>query len=72
MSSMRNARLEDFGARGTINPEERLREYQRQCRGLRKPLQAKFWLEVLERDPEVCAIAGVGPASPRRRRRRVS
>ena len=67
--TIRNARLEDFGTRGTIGPEERLREYQRQCKGLRKPFRAKFWLEVLERDPDVRALAGVTP-TPRRRKRR--
>ena len=72
MSACANSRLEDFGARGTVSPQERLREYQRQCRGLRKTLQAEFWLGVLERDPEVRALAGVAPAKRRQRRRGMS
>ena len=69
MSACANSRLEDFGTRGTVSPEERLREYQRQCRGLRKGFQAEFWLGVLERDPEVRALADVSPAKRRRKRR---
>ena len=47
------SRLEDFGASGVVSPIERLKEYQEQCKGLSKKLQARFWLEVLERDSEV-------------------
>ena len=50
------SRLEDFGARGIASPADRLKEYQSQSKGLPKKLQAKFWLEVLDRDTEVKRI----------------
>jgi len=59
MTSSGHARLEDFGARGTVGPEERFKEYQEQCKGLSKRFQARFWLEVLTRDPEVAKLKGV-------------
>jgi len=51
--STQETRLEDFGARGVVSPSERLKEYQEQCKAMSKRLQARFWLEVLERDREV-------------------
>ena len=65
-------RLEDFGARGVVPPAERLKEYQEQSKGLSRRLQARFWLEVLERDQEVARIVkskgieGMGIAAKRR------
>jgi len=47
------ARSEAFNVRGLVPAAERLKEYQQQCKGLSKRLQARFWLEVLERDSEV-------------------
>jgi hypothetical protein len=49
-------------------PEERLKEYKAQCRGLPKRLQAKFWLMVVSKDPEVARL--IGAAVKRRRSRR--
>jgi hypothetical protein len=65
------ARLEDFGAHGVVPPIERLKEYQEQSKGLSRRLQARFWLEVLERDREVARIVkskgdGMGNAEKRR------
>lgn len=54
--SSRVARLEDFGIRGTVAAAERLREYRRQCRGLSRRLQARFWLDVVKRDREVARL----------------
>lgn len=45
-----NAKLEDFGVRGTTTPEERLKEYKAQ------KLKGKKWLEALDRDREVAKI----------------
>ena len=59
MKDGKAARLEDFGARGTVSPEDRFREYQEQSKGLPRGLKAKFWLEVLDRDPEVAKLEGV-------------
>jgi len=47
------ARLEDFGARGTVSPKERFKQYQADCKALPKVKQGKFWLGILERDPDV-------------------
>ena len=52
----KTSRLEDFGARGVVPPDERFKEYQEQSKGLSRRLQARFWLEVLERDQEVARI----------------
>jgi hypothetical protein len=71
--SSKVARLEDFGARGVVPPVERLKEYQEQSKGLSRRLQARFWLEVLERDHEVAQIIksknveGMGSNGKRRR-----
>jgi hypothetical protein len=46
-------RLENFGVCGVVPPAERLKEYQEQSKGLSRRLQARFWLEVLERDSEM-------------------
>jgi len=56
---MKSARLEDFGARGIVSPTERLKEYQEQCKGLPKAKKARFWLGVLDRDPEVRQLADI-------------
>jgi hypothetical protein len=50
---MKAVRLEDFGARGTVGPAERFKEYQIQAKGLPKTKMALFWLRTLEADPEV-------------------
>lgn len=47
------SRLEDFGARGIVPPAERLKEYQEQCKGLSRKVQAHFWLDILDSDLEV-------------------
>jgi len=64
---MKTARLEDFGARGVVSPAERLKEYQEQCKGLSKNLQARFWLELLERDSDVRSLLDLKEKSRRRR-----
>lgn len=46
-------RLEDFGIRGMISPEDRLKQYQADCKALPRAKQAAFWLGVLGRDPQV-------------------
>ena len=61
-------RLEDFGVRETLGPQERLREYQEQAKDMRQSLRARFWLGVLERDPEVKAL--VSERNPHKRRMR--
>jgi len=72
MKESQVAHLEDFGARGVVPPAERLKEYQEQSRGLSRRLQARFWLEILERDHEVAriikskGIEGMGNAGKRR------
>lgn len=57
--------IEDFGAQRTVNPRDRLREYQEQCRGLARMVKARFWSEVLRNDPEVANLvkASGGPSS---------
>lgn len=57
MKDGKAARLEDFGARGTVNPEERFEEYQEQSRDIPRGLKAKFWMEALENDPDVAEFA---------------
>jgi len=47
------AHLEDFGARGIVSPAERFKQYQADCKVLPRAIQGRFWLEVLERDPQV-------------------
>jgi hypothetical protein len=59
--------LEDFGARGIASPADRLKEYQAQSKGLPRKLQAKFWLEILERDPNVRKLLDLKEKSRRRR-----
>lgn len=56
--TMSTSRLEDFGTRGMTTPEERLKEYKEQCRGLPKRLQARFWLMIMQKDPEVAKRVG--------------
>ena len=67
MESGTMRRLEDFGIRETMSPKERHQEYQEQAKGMRKELQARFWLGVLEKDPEVRAL--VSEANPHKRRK---
>jgi len=50
---MKTARLEDFGARGTVGPKERFKQYQADCKALPKAKQGKFWLEILDHDHDV-------------------
>jgi hypothetical protein len=64
---MKTARLEDFGARGVVSPSERFRVYQEQSKGLPKMLQAKFWIGVLDRDPEVRKLLELKEKTRRRR-----
>lgn len=52
-------RLEDFGASGTVPPAERLRTYREQAKDLPPKVRARFWLGVLERDPEVKRLAAI-------------
>ncbi len=51
------ARLEDFGTQHMPSPRDRKDEYIRQCKELPKEKQAKFWLQVMDRDPEVAALS---------------
>jgi len=53
-----------------VSPEERLKEYVDQCKGLPKTLQAKFWLDVLDGDPDVRALVESERARKVKRRRR--
>lgn len=46
------SRLEDFGVRTTVSPEDRLAEYKKQ------KLSAKQWQSALEHDPEVAKLVG--------------
>lgn len=55
---MANARLEDFGVRGTVSPEGQYLELVRQCKMLPQDRQAKFWLDALNKYPDVAKIAG--------------
>jgi hypothetical protein len=61
------AHLEDFGVHGIVSPAERFEEYQVQCKGLSRKLQARFWLGVLERDPDVRRLLDVKDKKKRRR-----
>ena len=63
----RLARLEDFGARRTVSPQERKEEYAKQCREMPEQRQAKFWHEMLEHDPEVAKLVGFEPMKKSRR-----
>ena len=67
MASSTVRRLEDFGIRETLSPKERLQEYQEQAKGMGKVLRARFWLGVLDKDPEVRAL--VSEANPHKRRK---
>lgn len=53
---MKVAKLEDFGMRSAMSPQERKAEYGRQCR--EKPVNqwGKFWMDVIDKDPEVGAL----------------
>ena len=62
------ARLEDFGVRNATTPEERLKVYQDQCKGLPKVKQALFWAGVLDADPEVSKLCRANGA-PRKSKR---
>jgi hypothetical protein len=53
----KTVRLEDFGAHGVVSPAERFRDYQQESKGLARKCQARFWLEVLERDSQVRKLA---------------
>jgi len=66
------ARLEDFGVRNATTPEERLKVYQDQCKGLPKVKQALFWAGVLDADPEVAKLLREGGKRTVPRKRRVS
>jgi hypothetical protein len=60
---MNAPKLEDFSS-----PQERLREYQLQCRGLPRLKKARFWLGVLEADPAVAKLCKAN-GTPRKGRR---
>ena len=53
---MRLSKLEDFGMNKSISPRDRKTEYIRQCKLLPRDQQAKFWMSVLEHDPEIAPI----------------
>lgn len=63
-------RLEDFGAKTPATPEQRLVEYQEQAKGLPKTKAARFWLGVLEHDPQVRALVKVDSKEEHRWKRR--
>jgi hypothetical protein len=52
----KNERLEDFGIRQTMGPKERKAEYAKQCKALPQDQQGRFWMDVLQKDPEVAKI----------------
>ena len=47
------SRLEDFGTKGTVSPQERFAQYIEDCKKLPRGKKGLFWLGVLERDSEV-------------------
>jgi len=47
------SRLEDFGTKDTVSPRERYNQYVKDCKSLPKQKQGKFWLAILEQDPQV-------------------
>jgi len=49
----KTARLEDFGTRGIVPPAERFKVYQEQAKGLPPKVRARFWLGVLDREPDI-------------------
>ena len=53
---MKVSKLEDFGMTKAVPPWERKLEYARQCKELPKTKQAKFWFDVMARDPEVAKL----------------
>lgn len=59
-------RIEDFGR----TPAERFRDYQKECKRLPRPAQARFWLTTLEEDPEVGRFTGAARSIESNRRRR--
>ena len=63
-----NASLEDFGLSGMTTPEERKKEYVRQSKGMHRRLRAKFWLMILDKDPEVAKLLGIKLEKKRGRR----
>jgi hypothetical protein len=67
MANDKIARLEDFGARGVVSPAERFKVYQEQAKGLAPKVRARFWLGVLERDPDVRKLLDLKEKNRRRR-----
>jgi len=55
---MTTMRLEDFGVRESMSPQDRKKEYARQCKALDPDLRAAYWLSVLRNDPGVAKITG--------------
>jgi ABC-type uncharacterized transport system ATPase subunit len=53
MGDVKNAHLEDFGARDMASPQERYEQYVRDCKALPKLRQAEFWLKIIKHDIEV-------------------
>lgn len=64
-------KLEDFGIKVVPTPQERLATYKAQCRGMPKLKKARFWLGVLDSDPEVSELCKAN-GTPRKRGRRSS
>jgi len=52
----KTSRLEDYGARGVVSPQERFAQYRLDCKALPRAKKALFWLRTLEADPEVARI----------------
>lgn len=65
-----NENLEDCGVRGIPTPQERLRTYQQQSKGMGKKLRAKFWLGVLDSDKEVAKLCRANGSPPPKKRGR--
>lgn len=63
-------RLEDFGAAGPVTPEERFREYQQRCKTLPRNARARFWLGIMDTDPEVARLKEVRGSNELTRRNR--
>jgi len=60
-------RLEDFNVRGTVSPRERYEQYVEDCKALPKAKQARFWLEILDRDRDVRRLLELSEKNRRRR-----
>lgn len=65
-----NEKLEDCGVRGIPSPQERLKVYREQSKGMDKKLRAKFWLGVLDSDKEVAKLCRANGSPPPKKRGR--